>query len=96
MEFNQKTYERLKRRLSTKSKKLEKVIETASRESPLSRTRTSVDAVTRAASELKNEAKAGLNAFEQTGLPDDWSRWVRAIEDAESAISRFSPVTKLW
>lgn len=40
-------------------------------------------------------AEQGLASFQEFGEPDDWSRWVRAKEDAEQAIKRAKPQESL-
>jgi hypothetical protein len=37
---------------------------------------------------IKKTAEEALAIFEQKGYPDSWSRWQRAKDDAEFAISR--------
>jgi hypothetical protein len=36
---------------------------------------------------IMDEAASGMLAFEDTGFPDDWSRWQRAYDDAQMKLN---------
>ncbi len=102
-EFNQAEYRRLKTRLTLKSNKLRTALTLAQSRDGRSGAAAVIlhavafsrdgrsdaaEAIIAAARALIEETKDALSRFEQTGYPDDWSRWERAKDDAQTALGR--------
>lgn len=86
-DLTQAEYRRLKTRLTTRENKFKKAVAAHQAARPMP-TATHVDVLLAAAKQLRAEAVYGLEQFEKLGHPDQWSRWERAKDDAQSQIHR--------
>jgi hypothetical protein len=86
-DLTQAEYRRLKTRLTTRENKFKKAA-AAHREARPVPSATHCEVLLEAAKQLRAEAVYGLAQFEKLGSPDQWSRWERAKDDAQSQIHR--------
>jgi len=87
--LTQAEYKRLKTRLTTQVNRLNKVAQPA-RDIP-SMPREKKELLIKEANDVITEVRYAQAIFAAKGSPDDWSRWERAGEDAESLKGRALP-----
>jgi hypothetical protein len=87
--LTQEEYRRLKTRLTTRVNRLNKLSQPV-RDVP-SLPKPKREDLVKEANQLIAECAYAQGIFDTKGSPDDWSRWERAKEDAQSLIQRAQP-----